>query len=94
MPNDYGAAKCPKFNLVGPVEWNNLVLAQKIAMSQNKELKYKMVDFHSSRPGHDLRYALDGTLMNELGWEPKVSIDDRISQVVNWTLNNDRWLKL
>ena len=73
---------------------DNLTLAQKIAMAQNKELKYKMVDFHSSRPGHDLRYALDGTLMKELGWEPKVSIDERISQVVNWTLNNDRWLKL
>ena len=94
LEKDYGGAKCPKFNLVGPVEWDNLVLAQKIAMSQNKELKYKMVDFHSSRPGHDLRYALDGTLMKELGWEPKVSIDERISQVVNWTLNNDRWLKL
>ena len=94
LEKDYGGAKCPKFNLVGPVEWDNLTLAQKIAMAQNKELKYKMVDFHSSRPGHDLRYALDGTLMKELGWEPKVSIDERISQVVNWTLNNDRWLKL
>ena len=39
LPNDYGGAKCPKFNLVGPVEWDNLALAQKIAMSQNKELK-------------------------------------------------------
>ena len=56
---------CPKFNLVGPVEWDNLTLAQKIG-SQNKELKYKMVDFHSSRL-YDLRYALDGTLMKELG---------------------------
>ena len=27
-----------------------------------------MVDFHTSRPGHDLRYALDGGLMKELGW--------------------------
>jgi dTDP-glucose 4,6-dehydratase len=93
MPKDFGGAKCPKFNLVGPVEWNNLELAQNIANAQNKELKYEMVDFHSSRPGHDLRYALDGTLMKELGWEPKVSIDERIKQVVQWTLNNDRWLK-
>ena len=67
---------------------------QRYGLCGIKELKYKMVDFHSSRPGHDLRYALDGTLMKELGWEPKVSIDERISQVVNWTLNNDRWLKL
>ena len=52
-----------------------------------------MVDFHSSRPGHDLRYALDGQLMQQLGWSPKISIDERISQVVDWSLNNNRWLK-
>jgi dTDP-glucose 4,6-dehydratase len=94
MPKDFGGAKCPKFNLVGPVEWNNLELAQHIARAQNKELIHEMVDFHTSRPGHDLRYALDGGLMKELGWVPKVSIEERITQVVNWTLNNDRWLKL
>ena len=53
-----------------------------------------MVDFHSSRPGHDLRYALDGNLMKKLGWEPTVSIEERIDQVVNWTLKNKRWLKV
>ena len=94
LPKDFGGAKCPKFNLVGPVEWNNLELAQHIARAQNKELIHQMVDFHTSRPGHDLRYALDGGLMKELGWVPKVSIEERITQVVNWTLNNDRWLKL
>ncbi len=93
IKNDYGGAKCPKFNLVGPVEWNNLELAQKIANVQKKELKYEMVDFHSSRPGHDLRYALDGNLMKDLGWIPKISIEERIFQVVEWTLKNDRWLK-
>tara|TARA_B100000287_G_C20650654_1_gene786735 strand:- start:524 stop:1549 length:1026 start_codon:yes stop_codon:yes gene_type:complete len=92
LKKDYGGAKCPKFNLVGPVELNNLELAEKIAKSQNKKLKYEMVDFHSSRPGHDLRYALDGSLMKKIGWEPKISIDERINQVVNWTLKNNRWL--
>jgi dTDP-glucose 4,6-dehydratase len=94
LPIDFGGAKCPKFNLVGPVEWNNLELGQKIAKAQNKELLYRLIDFHTSRPGHDLRYALDGDLMKKLGWEPKVSIEERINQVVNWTLENDRWLKL
>ena len=93
LKNDFGGAKCPKFNLVGPIELNNLELAEKIAKSQNKKLKYEMVDFHSARPGHDLRYALDGTLMKDLGWIPKITIDERINQVVNWTLNNNRWLK-
>ena len=51
-----------------------------------------MVDFHSSRPGHDLRYSLSGKLMKNLGWKPKVSIENRIDEVVKWTLKNNRWL--
>ena len=94
IKNDYGGAKCPKFNLVGPIELDNLELAKLIAKSVGKKIKYKMVDFHSSRPGHDLRYALDGSLMKKLGWKPKVSIEERIEQVVNWTLKNKRWLKI
>ena len=52
---DFGGAKCPKFNVVGEEEIDNLQLAEMIAESVGQELKYKLVDFHSSRPGHDLR---------------------------------------
>ena len=88
----WGNAKCPKFNIVGSEELNNLELAQIIADAQGKELKYEMVDFHSSRPGHDLRYALDGNKMRDLGWTPAKSVRERIAEVTNWTLNNNRWL--
>ena len=77
----YGGAKCPKFNIVGSEELNNLELAQIIAEAQGKELKYDLVDFHSSRPGHDLRYALDGDKMRELGWDPAKSVRERIAEV-------------
>ena len=90
---DYGDAKCPKFNLVGKEEIDNLSLAKIIAEAQGKELKYDMVDFHSSRPGHDLRYALSGDYMRSLGWEPKYSLTHRIKEVVEWTLANERWLR-
>lgn len=93
LTRDFGDAKCPKFNLVGKEEINNLALAKLIADAQGKELKYEMVDFHSSRPGHDLRYALSGDYMRELGWEPTVALTERINEVVEWTLANDRWLK-
>lgn len=91
---DYGWAKCRKFNIVGKEEVDNLSLATMIANSQNKELIYEMMDFHSSRPGHDLRYALDGGLMRSLGWEPKIALSDRIKQVSDWYINNQRWLGL
>ena len=72
---------------------NNLQLAQIIADVQGKELKYEMVDFHSARPGHDLRYALSGEKMKKMGWVPK-DIRDRIKEVVEWTLANERWIKI
>lgn len=90
-PDETGA-KCPKFNIVGSEELNNLELAQIIANSQGKELKYELIDFHSSRPGHDLRYALDGSKMKELGWEPSKSVKERISDVTKWTLSNNMWI--
>ena len=84
--------KCPKFNIVGKQEINNLELAQLIADSQGKELKYELTDFHSSRPGHDLRYSLSGKRMKDLGWEPQIALTDRIKQVVDWTLQRPDWL--
>jgi dTDP-glucose 4,6-dehydratase len=92
-PDDTGA-KCPKFNIVGSEELNNLELAQIIAGAQGKELKYQLIDFHSSRPGHDLRYALDGSKMKEMGWEPTKSVRERIAEVTNWTLENNRWITI
>lgn len=89
---DYGGAKCPKFNIVGAQEIDNLELAKIIANASNKPLQYEMVDFHSSRPGHDLRYALDGSYMEKLGWKPKTDVEQRIRQVVEWSLKNKEWL--
>tara|TARA_Y100001935_G_scaffold45913_1_gene37725 strand:+ start:267 stop:1292 length:1026 start_codon:yes stop_codon:yes gene_type:complete len=93
MEPDKTGAKCQKFNIVGKDEIDNLSLAQFIAKVQNKNLNYEMIDFHSQRPGHDLRYALDGTKMKKMGWEPD-SAYDRLESVVNWSLKNDRWLSI
>jgi dTDP-D-glucose 4,6-dehydratase len=91
---DYGGAKCPKFNIVGKEEINNLQMVELIAKAQNKTPKYEMVDFHTSRPGHDLRYALDGGYMRSLGWEPKVSLQERINEVVSFSLLNPEWIEI
>ena len=90
---DFGWAKCPKFNLVGTEEVDNLKLAQMISDAVGKPLNYEMVDFHTSRPGHDLRYALSGDLLKQLGWEPRIKLSERIKETVDWTLANDRWLR-
>jgi len=91
-PDDTGA-KCQKFNIVGKDEIDNLQLAKFIAKTQDKDLSYEMVDFHSQRPGHDLRYALDGSKMEKMGWVPK-SAYEQLEKTINWTLDNDRWLSI
>ena len=81
-----------KYNIVGEKELDNLQLAQLVADIQGKPLRYEMVDFHSSRPGHDLRYALDGSKLAAMGWKPPVALEQSIERVVRWTLDNPRWL--
>jgi len=98
LPKEYkhqgevGGATCPKFNLVGPEEVDNLQLAKMIAAVVGNELNYTMLDFHSSRPGHDLRYAISGELLKSLGWEPKTKLSERIAEFTHWMLENPRWL--
>lgn len=81
-----------KYNIVGEKEIDNLQLAQLIAKCVEKPLDYELVDFHSSRPGHDLRYALDGHRMASLGWKVPVAFEEGLARVVSWSLDNTRWL--
>jgi len=87
-----GTGKQGKYNIVGEEELDNLELAKMIAGSVGKELNYEMVDFHSSRPGHDLRYALDGTLLKEEGFEFKRNFEKSLKKTVEWYLKNPKWL--
>ena len=89
--DQYGA-KCPKVNIPGTDELDNLEVAQLIAKYSGFDLNYEMVDFHSTRPGHDLRYALSDEFIKSLGWEPKFSVDSGFEKLVKWYLDNPEWL--
>jgi len=47
---------------------------------------YELVDFHSSRPGHDLRYALCGEKMESLGWAPPKDFRESLRKTIKWYL--------
>lgn len=78
-----------KYNVVGARETDNLQLASHIADIVGEPLDAELVDFHSQRPGHDLRYGLDGTKMKGLGFEAE---DLRLPDIVRWYLANPNWL--
>lgn len=88
----YPAMPMPdKYNVVGEQEIDNLALAQRIAEIIGKPLRYELIDFHSARPGHDARYALDGSKLAALGWKAPVPLDEALVRMVNWTLNHPEW---
>lgn len=85
-----------EFHITGEKEVDNLQLAKDIAEIMGKELKYEMVDFHSSRPGHDLRYALSPKSMADIGWTPPHTYDVWLRKIVEWSLRpeNKHWVGL
>lgn len=82
-----------KYNIVGEKEISNLKLAQTIADIIGKPLNHEIVDFHSTRPGHDLRYGLDDTKLKMLGFKVPVTVEQSLEKTVKWTLENEKWLK-
>ncbi len=58
------------------------------------EIEY--VDFHSTRPGHDLRYALSGEKLKQMGFNYTMSLDESFDKMVKWILapENKRWLEI
>lgn len=90
-PALYPAEDIDRFNIVGEAEVDNLTMANKIAQIIGSPLRYELVDFHSSRPGHDLRYGLDGDKMRRLGWEAPFSLDESLRTTVEWSINNRDW---
>ena len=58
----------------------------------NGQTYESLITFVKDRPGHDLRYAIDATkIQNELGWTPAETFETGIRKTVEWYLNNLDW---
>lgn len=55
----------------------------------------KLITFVKDRPGHDRRYAMDATkIENELGWRPKETFESGMRKTIQWYLDNQAWIEL
>jgi dTDP-glucose 4,6-dehydratase len=81
-----------RYNIAGDQELDNLALAMLIAEIMDRPLLWEFVDFHATRPGHDLRYALDGTRLRGTGWAPKLDLKTSLERTIRWTLSHPEWL--
>lgn len=94
-----GADLPSRYHIVGSTEVDNAELVRVVGrimgMSEDAiERRIKPVSFHSSRPGHDLRYALDGGKLAALGWRAPVPFAQSVYTMIKWTLEHPEWLDL
>jgi len=87
------------YNIGGFNEWKNIdlvkLLCQQMDIKLNKPngTSEKLITYVKDRPGHDLRYAIDASKINqELGWSPSVTFEEGLNKTINWYLENENWL--
>ncbi len=79
------------YNIGGNCEKTNLEIIKSIIGILNKS--DSLVKFVKDRPGHDRRYSIDNSkIMRTLGWYPKHSIEDGLTETINWYIENDKWI--
>ncbi len=55
---------------------------------------HQLIQFVKDRPGHDRRYAMDaGKIQRNLGWVPRVQLEEGLKQTVIWYLENTSWME-
>lgn len=89
------------YNIGGHNEQTNIYVVRKICdlleeLAPEKPVgvsKYEdLIAFVTDRPGHDLRYAIDASkIQNELGWTPEETFETGLRKTVVWYLENRTW---
>jgi dTDP-glucose 4,6-dehydratase len=80
------------YNIPGQKEINNLQLVKRILQLLQKS--ESLISFVEDRKGHDLRYSMDGSKLEKLGFKLSVNFDGNLLKTINWYLNNRHWLKV
>ena len=85
------------YNVGGRNELRNIDVVQRICEVLDRLVpanrpRAELIEFVTDRPGHDARYAIDATkLEQELGWRAQENFDTGIEKTVQWYLDNDWW---
>ena len=80
------------YNITAYEEITNKTIVEKILDILGKSSK--MIEYVGDRPGHDKRYSIDcSKIENQIGWRPKYKFDDALEQTVDWYMQNQSWWK-
>ncbi|SHJ98151.1 dTDP-glucose 4,6-dehydratase [Aureimonas altamirensis DSM 21988] len=87
------------YNIGGRNERSNLTVVETICDTLDRlrpladgGKRRDLIRFVTDRPGHDLRYAIDATrIENELGWQAQENFESGLEKTVRWYLDNEAW---
>jgi len=85
------------YNIGGSNEWCNMDVVRLICdhLDELKPIdkpRHKLITFVKDRPGHDRRYAIDSSkIQNELEWAPAHDFSAGIESTIRWYLDHQEW---
>ncbi len=78
------------YNITAYEEITNKTIVEKILKNLGKS--NDMIEYVGDRPGHDKRYSIDcSKIENDLKWKPKYKFDDALKETVRWYVENQSW---
>ena len=93
------------YNIGGHCEKKNIEVVREICDILEEQAKFReqiksnegyrpLITFVPDRPGHDLRYAIDASkIQQELGWQPQETFASGLRKTVQWYLENLEWCR-
>lgn len=80
------------YNVCGGFEQDNLTTVKKIIKLYNGDESFeKYLDLSTTRPGQDMRYALDDSKIRALGWNPEAVFDEELPTIVEYYREKFIW---
>ena len=70
------------------------LISKLLGISKTLNELVTFINVEGTRPGHDLRYALNGDKLIGLGWKPPVAFEKSLERTVNWTVKNPIWISI
>lgn len=88
------------YNIGGNNQPANLTIVETICdildeleRGENGVSHHELIHFVKDRPGHDRRYAMDASkIEQELGWRPRHSLTEGLRDTVEWYLSHPEWV--
>jgi dTDP-glucose 4,6-dehydratase len=88
------------YNIGGFNEWKNIDIVHLLCKIMDRKLgrtegeSAKLITYVKDRAGHDKRYAIDATKINqELGWKPSLQFEEGLEKTIVWYLDNPQWIE-